>query len=200
MSPFGAENNLKLQFLSYDFIFFCGNKPSHQFCAPLFPFLWRYLQTFFSLSKLFSMSVRLRLTLFFSVSAPFVILQPAHYHKMRHSFLSHPFQKPFHYLLPCPFSIQGSIQLWRLGRGMQWTVHCCVPDVGSVSVHWSRNSSGDGWEVLWVPRSALTSLSPGHRAGRAEVHPAILPALRPAFPLPWSKAPAHAAGKLLSSW
>lgn len=65
-----------------------------------FLFSEEYLQTCFSLSKLFSMSVRLRLTLVFSASAPFVILQPAPYHKTCHSFLSHPFQS--HFLLSYP--------------------------------------------------------------------------------------------------
>lgn len=36
-----------------------------------------------------------------------------------------------------------------------------------------------------MPWSALTSLTLGHGAGGGVVHPAILPAPKPAFPLPW---------------
>lgn len=90
--------------------FFRSNKPSHQFSASVFPFLWRCPQTVFSLSKVFSMSGRLRLTLFFSVRAPFVILQAAHYQKQRtcHSFLCRLFKKVFQHLLPYPFPVQSS--------------------------------------------------------------------------------------------
>lgn len=177
MSHFGAENNLKLQFFSYIFFFFPVAINLHINFVHLY---FLFSENLLSQSKVFSMSGRLRLSLFFQGKCCFCYSPtcPLSGAENLPLFPLSSVLKSISISPTLPTPSPGLKSAFGRVRVMHQTEHSCGPSIGSACVCAFKQE-----EQRWWPgdaMSALLTLIPltislaedGHT-----VQPAMLPSL-----------------------